>query len=459
MSSPRPISLPNRSFERSELAAPLFLALITLALLIAAVAGDPLSWDGGSYLFSILDQQRWYLPMHRLINAPLEAPVLIASHFTNNLAVLRLIFSLCWVSPPAVGIYFAWLVCREQRPALFIWPALSLGLMALPGMPNFVSEAKMTATLSWPLLLAALLPVRRKLLPALAALAIVLRFTHPTAASFFALSAVVAAITAARSAGEERLVKFGLSALMGLLCVSRLLAPLVPYERETLAWSSLHWSFVQLIEGWPLAMLAFSFLAALRCLLRRTLRRSASPSAATAPPIDYLLIAAVSIAGLCLVPWSLNARLWWKALNYKFWLIGFVLILMAACVLDARLPADADFQWRVRQPALPVIGASFLVVLALQSAVWMGMTRRLLTELAAAPNRCVQRESIRWIRGTALDHWATDAYAIVIQGQKPDALILTGDGCTLLAATHTLHILNDSRTAGWFDLSNVPGGG
>jgi hypothetical protein len=225
-----------------------------------------------------------------------------------------------------------------------------------------------------------------------------------------------------------------------------------------LAWSSLHWSFVQLIEGWPLAMLAFSFLAALRCLLRRTLRRSASPSAATAPPIDYLLIAAVSIAGLCLVPWSLNARLWWKALNYKFWLTGFVLILMSACVLDAWLPADPDFQWRMRQPVLPAIGAAFLVVLTLQSAVWMGMARRLLSELGAAPNQCLQRESIRWTRHTALDHWATDAYAIVLQGQAPRALVLTGDGCELLAATHTLHILNDSRQAGWFDLSDIPGG-
>jgi len=458
MSSPRPISLASRSFERSELAAPLFLALITLALLIAAVAGDPLSWDGGSYLFTILDQQRWYIPAHRLINAPLEAPELIAMQFTDNLAVLRLIFCLSWVAPPAVGIYFAWLVCRAQRPALFIWPALSLGLVSLPGMPNFISEAKMTAVLSWPLLLAALLPVRRKLLPVLAALAITLRFAHPTAACFLGLSAVVAAITGARSAGEERLVKFGLAVWMGLLCVSRLLAPLRPWERQTLAWSSLHWSFLQLIEGWPLAMLACAFLAGLCCLMRRTPPPYANPTAVTRAPIDYLLIAAVSIAGLCLIPWSLDPHLWWKALNYRFWLGGLVLILMSACVLDAWLPADPGFQWRVRQPALPVIGAAFLVVVTLQSAVWIGLTRRLLSELGAAPNRCVQRGSIRWIRHTALDHWATDAYAIVLQGQAPRALILTGDGCELLAATHTLHILNDSRQAGWFDLANIPGG-
>ncbi|HVN27165.1 MAG TPA: hypothetical protein VMT64_01690, partial [Candidatus Binataceae bacterium] len=140
-------------------ATPLFFAAIAIALIVAAVLRAPLSWDGSFYFFQMLDRQWWFIAQpHRWINYALQAPTLLAMRFTLNFPILILIFSLSYASPAIIGVALSWLVCRK-RPELFIWPAIGIGIVTLPGILNFNSEATMTAPLFWPVLLAALIGV------------------------------------------------------------------------------------------------------------------------------------------------------------------------------------------------------------------------------------------------------------------------------------------------------------
>src|ERR1700732_2093777 len=107
-------------------AVPIFFALVAMALIVAALCGDPLSWDGAFYLFVTLERRIPFFPPARLIDVGLEIPVWAVSHFSSNLTILRMLFCICFAAVPGVGLALSWLVCRTRRPALFIWPALSI---------------------------------------------------------------------------------------------------------------------------------------------------------------------------------------------------------------------------------------------------------------------------------------------------------------------------------------------
>ena len=55
-----------------------FFLLATLGLVLAALCGAALSWDGSIYLFELLDKQRPYVSQGRLITWPLHLPVVLA---------------------------------------------------------------------------------------------------------------------------------------------------------------------------------------------------------------------------------------------------------------------------------------------------------------------------------------------------------------------------------------------
>jgi hypothetical protein len=163
----------------------------------------------------------------------------------------------------------------------------------------------------------------------------------------------------------------------------------------------------------------------------------------------------VIAAGLMLVPWALNPHAWWKALDYRNWMVPISGVVMGACALDAWRKAEQAHLWRERQPVLLAIGAVFLVVLTLQSLTWNRLTNHLIDAMRAGG--CIPRESLAWTSQTAMDHWSTADYAIVLQGRTPRSLVLDGAGCDAYAMDRTVHILSlvRRRAGGWFDLDRV----
>jgi hypothetical protein len=436
----------SRFNNLNRLSIPIFFVLVEATLITTSLLRGPLSWDGAFYLFQLLDRQFWYLTLYRLINLPFQSPALFASRFTSNLKILDLIFSLSYASVPMIGLAMSYLICRK-RQSLFIWPALGICVVALPGIFLFTSEAMMNVSLSWPLILATLVGVGVGEFALVAMLAMAILVSHPNSAFFFGLGTVTAFVSAKMSP-FNRFRYVGALAL-GLLCLGRLITPITEYERRQLAFSTLRTSFRMAVRGFPLALLALTLLAAILCLMQSRHRKPQSSAA------DFALLGAVIAAGLILVPWSIDPHAWWKALDYRAWFPLASGVLMGACALDSWRKADQVSLWQQRQAALIAIGGVFLIVLSLQSLTWFRLTNRLLDAMRGGG--CISRARLAWTDQTPVDHWSTAAYSIVLQGRTPHSMVLDGDACDEYAADGTVHILSlhRRRGGGWFDLDQV----
>ena len=437
--------------DLNRLSVPIFFVLVGAAVITTSVLGGPLSWDGAFYLFQLLDRQFWFLTLHRFINLPFQSPALFASRFTSNLKILDLIFSLSYASVPMIGLWVSYLICRK-RPSLFIWPALGICIVALPGILLFTSEGMMNVSLSWPLILATLVGVGVGEFVLVAMLAMAILVSHPSSAFFFGLGTVTALVSAKMSPFSR--VRYAGAFALGLLCLGRLITPITEYERRQLAFSTLRTSYKMAVRGFPLALLALTLLAAILCLMqsreRKARRRPASDFAA-----DFALFGAIVSAGLVLVPWSIDPHAWWKALDYRAWFPLASGVLMGASALDSWREADRASLRRQRQPALIAIGAVFLIVLSLQSLTWFRLTDRLLDAMRGGG--CISRAGLAWTEQTPFDHWSTAAYSIILQERTPHSMVLDGDACDEYAADGTVHILSIHRRrgSGWFDLDQV----
>jgi hypothetical protein len=435
----------------------IFFLFVLIGFAVAAFAGVPLAWDGAFYLFASLDAQIPFIPHGRLINVALELPVVAASHLTQNFTLLRLVFCLSYASAPVAGLAASWLVCRERRPSLFVWPALSCCLAMLPGRFAFSGEATMSAWLLWPVFLSALIGVRRTLLPVVALMALAGFLAHPITAEFFALSAAAAAIAAFTSPAQRRRRLYGALAL-GLIALARTLMPLSDYEKARLSIPIVVGAFRVALLGLPLVALALSFVAA-ACLLNSARNRTETSRASKS---DYVAIAAIVAAGIVLIPWALNAHRWAWQLAYRFFTVPITTAFMIAAAVEVLYlavprPDSESPSQNARLLILPFIGGVFLIVLSLQSIVWLRLTGRLERTLSVAPAGCIPRVALLWARRTPLDHWSVAPYAIDIQGRKPKTLVL--DRCREFVATGEARLsrqLLRSRHGGWFDLEDIP---
>ena len=433
--------------SRSGAATLIFFTAIAAALSFASFMRAPLSWDGSFYLFQMLDRQWWFIAQrHRWINYALQVPTLVAMRFTWNIGTLSLIFSLSYASVSIVGLTVSWLVCRK-RPALFIWPAIGIGLATVAGILNFNSEATMTAPLFWPVLLASLVGVSDLELILVALLAIAMLIVHPNALGVLGLGAVTALVSAMIPPFKP--MRLAGAAALAMLAVARLIIPLTPYEHTQLVGFNLSKTFIWGIEGWPLASFGVTALAAALCVLQG-FDRKANRS------VDFAFTAAVIVAGLMLVPWAMNPSAWSNEMESRFWMVPMSLVVMAACALDAWLMSDQIALWHRRQPALLALGAIFLIVLSIQSLVWNELTNRLQADIEN--EGCIAIISLPWTTTTPMNHWSTASYAILLQGRTPHTLLLDREGCREFADDGTLHIIWMHRKSGsgWFDFSQVP---
>src|SRR5512143_929329 len=168
----------------------LFFTLLILALSYAVISGAALAWDGGYYLFRMLDAQSPVFVQYRYSVIPLHCAVVLLSRLTENVAYLRLAFSAVYVVIPLAALLLSWWVLDRPSRRLFVWPALGICLGTLPGQMFFVSESMIAVQLFWPVLLIQLRRVPGGSALTLAVLSGVVFLTHPVSAVLFGLSAV-----------------------------------------------------------------------------------------------------------------------------------------------------------------------------------------------------------------------------------------------------------------------------
>lgn len=411
-----------------------FFLLAGAGLGIAALSGAALSWDGAIYLFELLDKQRPYVSQGRLLTWPLHLPVIAASRATSDLPFLIVVFGLVYAAVPLGTLAACWWVVRGRAPALFVWPALAIGLGMLPGQFNFIAEGNIALQLVWPIALATLVGLPRRTLPLVGLLAVALFVSHPFAGALFAAAAAVAAAAGWCRPERRGVLWAGGAGFAALAAASagRFWLTRTSYEDAQLSADVVRWTFAGSVAGLPLVALVATAVAALLIVAAPHAERRWPGGLARA--LRSGAVAAIGAGGLALIVWARDPVAWRLAKEYYRFALFALLPLLAVATLDA-LGRDrarslvAEREARAREGALRALGAVMLVVLAVQSVAWLNVTSDLRAAINRSPFACVSLAPLGAIGGTALDDWPTAYLALLQQGRTPGRVVLPGDGC------------------------------
>ncbi|RKT46141.1 hypothetical protein [Thiocapsa rosea] len=213
------------------------LALVMLAYVPIALVGLPLFGDGAYYFFKLALDGVPVFPNLRLGSVLAQLPTLAATRLTDDVVLLRHLFSFTYVALPVVSLLVCWSIVRERRPELILLPLLFL----VANQINFsaVSELLFSLYLVWPfVLLAALAPNRRLTLIYGAVLAPLLLLLHPLGFALAGFLSLVALLNARFDRATDRTwtrAWSGLAAAFAVSAVLRVISTLVGatgYERS-----------------------------------------------------------------------------------------------------------------------------------------------------------------------------------------------------------------------------------
>jgi hypothetical protein len=184
-------------------------------------------------------------------------------------------------------------------------------------------------------------------------------------------------------------------------------------------------------------------------------------------PAVYLIraagLTALGLAGWLLVGWARDPQQWAGAVGFRSWALAcsapfMLLAAVEGLIRDTRLVPYLAGQVRYRGMLMNLAAGIFLVVLALQSRSWLNLRNTLRNTIAQSSSTCISQASLGWLDRTPLNHWATPAYTIIVQGRAPHRLVLDGDGCAEARLSNAVRIAPwDARDPheGWFDLRPV----
>jgi hypothetical protein len=400
------------------------LAIAAVSSLSAALVALPLAWDGSYLLFRVLNEQSPLYIHHRLVESVLTSPVLLTSWITDDLGLLRFMFCLPYAAVPFVSLACCSIVAR-RRPELFVWPTLGIGVALLPGLAMSTSEQLIAAELSWPLLLAAIVPSQQRLVFALClALGVLVAVSHPIALPLLLAVGVIGAVARRRS---SRAAAAWIASFVGLavINVAELTSRLTPFERESLEPSTVVLELVRGVFGPPLAALPLAALAAV--LVHRAAH--ATPTARHRELHDLALVT-LTLVGVTLLTWAALPSLWRGEVDFRAWALPVTLPFFVLTWLDARRALAGPPRALVEQRMKVARAAASVMclVLVVQGIAWTQLTSRV-SVAVAGPTGCVDAGSIDGFPDSPLGHWAITPLSIVLQARDVHAFVATADSC------------------------------
>jgi len=432
-----------------------FFVLVLLALLLCAVSGTTMAYDGSYYVIKSLDAGAPMVPNRRYIHDPLQRPLMLMSQITDNVGVLQTTFGLAYVAIPFFALAASWWVVRKRNPGLFVWAAFGIGIGTLPGQIGWISEAASIWQLFWPVVLMLLLGVRKRDIPLMAFLCLVIFIANPQASLIFGSGMVLVFLSGWRFSARRR-VDWTWAAVFAALCtitVIRFAIEVNPYETEQLGFSLLLERFASAFANWPLVALIAAMLAGLFLILSGRVPGKRVPRV-----VVWLLI----VCGLTTLIRAFVPAFWADSLNYRFFLPIAVFPFMALALLDlvvARQPSEFHAS---RLGVIQGIGLIFAVSLIIQSVEWMVMTQSLRDTMNRSQSVCLSADSddLHWISYTIFNHWSITPYSILIQGRTPTKIIMPGRDCSLPDAMDTSGFRMTSWDkfpwqGGWFDFRSL----
>ncbi len=451
-----------------------FFLIVSLALIVGVLAGGALLWDGSYYLYRVLDTGAPFVPHGRLINIPLQLPVIWLSQFVTDLNVLKLIFGLSYALVPLAALGLSWWIVKDERPELFVWCALGIGFGTLMLQLAFISEAIIVIQLFWPVLLALVTRPRLSVYVVVVLLTAAIIFSHPFAIVLYGLAAVLAFVVGWRY--PDRRVQ--LWALAGLFAVLAMAATLRfnnihdSYEADRLSVDQLRATFDSSMSGYRLIALVSIYLAMVLAFIAPRMTRfqnwltrrwQLQPRQVTWG-LYVVELGCIVVAGLLLVIWAIAPRLWEAALSFRTWALFVSLPFMGMAALEglmrspSRVPGDspaAGGDWPHRMRTVQVTGLVFLIILSIQSLAWLDLTRNLNETLTQSSTACIPISAVKQEHASALGHWSVTTYSILLQGMTPQKVVLLDDLCGTTQFANGLPIGDfDTRawTGGRFDM-------
>ncbi len=465
----------------------LYFALVAGALVIAAICGAALSWDGSYYLFETLDSQTPYVPHDRLSDLLLNWPALAASRFTADFTIIRLVFNLAYAVVPLAALAASWLIVRKTAPSLFVWAALAIGLGTLPGQFSLIGEGIQVAQLGWPVLLATLLRLPRRHIPLVVVFVALVFVEHPTGSAVLGFSALIAAIIGLRYR-EDRWKMWGWACGLAILGVVRFLRLYGDsYETGQLSLSLQVDHFHSSVAGMPLYALLFAWSAALVIFLShfgdpivnrafaRTLEVYGGPDnhdlEARTSRVKIISIffrvygyLGVLAAGLILLVWASSPHAWKGELDYKGLVLACCLPFMLFAAIEGILghATVSDQPGRglsaYRRGVILLSGAVFLAVFGTQSLVFAHITSELQQDIRNDTSGCIPIYGEPALNDTLFTHWSVSSLAMVLQSRKPHTVVLDTFSCDAFRHAGRVQLISwdpYSYITHWFDLGLV----
>lgn len=433
-----------------------FFLIMSVALGVAVACGSALTYDGSYYLYSLLEQGYPFVPNRRLLHAPLQSVVVLASQFTDNVFILHLVFGVAYVSMPLLALLACWWIVRQRAPGLFVWAAFGIGISTLPGQITFISEGAIVLQFTWALYLAILTEIRREHLPLLLLIALMMFFAHPGGWILFALAAALSVLTGIRFPAQRR-ARWLRAALFAMLAVGayvRFVSGANVYELEQLGFSLLLTRFTSSVIGTPLIMLLGAGIAGLALLLSAWFGSWRGRR-------QRVIFGALLVSGLAAALFATVPLFWLDSLSYRFFIIPASLPFIAAAALDSPRRSSSEqpinAEWDLRQRVAERIALIFALVIIIQSVSWAVMSGSLRNTLRDARSGCVPHEAseLNWTMTTALYHWSITPYSLLLQGRTPSAVILQKNRCETSDFVTGFPLADwDWRLwqGGWFDL-------
>lgn len=441
-----------------------YFGLVAVGLLVAAALGLALAWDGSWLLFSSLDRGAPHVFFLRLVELPLELPAIAVAALTQNVRVIGFAYGLAYFALPLVALLAAWWVVGKENRRLFVWAALGVGLVALPAQVFAVSEIVIAVQLTWPLLLAVASGSVARHWLVVAAIGLFVAFTAPVAAGLLLGLAVLAGALALF--GRQGSADLRPSALFGALAIVAVVASLasgdIAAHGSEVSVDILASRFQTSLLGWPVVSLVATYAVGLLLVGATIVRHHSSP---LEDRLEVAAVIATAVAGAALVPWAADVHAWWKALDARTLLPFIAAPLMGLALVDARI--EAPFTTVTPTTDAPPAGArigmrewialeqaaAMLVVLVGVALGWSGLTTRLAADMAAAPPGCVDRTSMPWVHGTALDHWSVTAESVMLSGRRPTRIVLPVCAVSFTNGVPITPWGVRRYRGGWFDLS------
>lgn len=401
-------------------------ALLAGGGLVAALTQLPLAWDGAYIAMNVLWTQAPFAPHERWANIPLQVPTLLLSRWITGSDVLTIVFSASYALIPAVALAVSWWVVRRQRPHLILWPALGIGLVALPGQAFFVSEAIFSTQLMWPLVLAAAVGDLRRHGLLLGGLALFLAVAHPITIPLLGLVLVFGLLPRRGRPTRPAAIASVLGAVVLLLFGLRFLGGANGYQTDQISLGVLADQAEAVLTPRPLIALILTTLGAWLLLLRK------AALGVLGTVMDGVAVGSLLGAGAVLLHWAADPFAWTSALEYRGLVLFTMLPLYGGALIDARWRADNLSERRlprVRRAALVLASGVWAGVTVLQGLSWHATLNDFRMYLELSPRACVPSDTIGGIERSPLHHWSVTPLSLLVGGREPPRLVLQGDGC------------------------------